>query len=298
MCSSRPRRTKSLRREARIAVGPASPRLRPGIPERVRTIVGVSTSVTLFIGRTRAGPLNDPMRLTNYTDFVRAFGEDNTISDVARYVKLFFLNSGHGLLRDGHRRWCAAGGCRARERGRLAVLGSPPEPGALGDSMRARPSGTTAVPEATFDIELFRRVIDSAATRSRPIARTGVQPVHGYGVADLRVDVPHAEVGAGIRAPAPAFRPRSTASRGRDVRFRTATTAQRQGGLAGAGGTEPTPAQLPDQRRRQPLRSRWCSRTPRPGAASRPGRPQLWRQHPRHTLLRPQQAIKTNITAR
>ena len=56
------------------------------VPSGVRTIVGVATSITLFIGRTKFGPMNDPVRLTTYSDFVRAFGEDTTISDMARYV--------------------------------------------------------------------------------------------------------------------------------------------------------------------------------------------------------------------
>src|SRR5262245_7466809 len=79
------------------------------VPSGVRTIVGVSTSITLFIGRTRTGPLEEPTRITSYTDFVRVFGEDNSVSDLARYVKLFFLNGGS----DGYVMRVAAGALSA-----------------------------------------------------------------------------------------------------------------------------------------------------------------------------------------
>src|SRR5262245_41509956 len=64
------------------------------VPSGVRTIVGVSTSTTLFVGRTASGPMNRAVRLTTYSDFARTFGEDNLISDVTRQVRLFFLNGG------------------------------------------------------------------------------------------------------------------------------------------------------------------------------------------------------------
>ncbi|HEY0483938.1 MAG TPA: hypothetical protein VGD37_40740, partial [Kofleriaceae bacterium] len=60
----------------------------------MRTIVGVSTSIACFIGRTLFGPIDQPLRVQSYTDFVRAFGDDSSMSDLGRYVRLFFLNGG------------------------------------------------------------------------------------------------------------------------------------------------------------------------------------------------------------
>src|SRR3954470_18234911 len=65
------------------------------VPSGVRTIVGVGTSTALFVGRTLTGPMMRAVRLTTYSDFVRTFGDDGgTVSAVARYVRLFFLNGG------------------------------------------------------------------------------------------------------------------------------------------------------------------------------------------------------------
>ena len=64
------------------------------VPSGVRTIVGVSTSTTLFVGRTKMGPMNKAIRLTTYSDYSRTFGEDNLVSDMTRQVRLFFLNGG------------------------------------------------------------------------------------------------------------------------------------------------------------------------------------------------------------
>src|SRR6476620_8796181 len=64
------------------------------VPSGVRTIVGVSTSTALFIGASQDGPMNFPVLCLSYTEFVRTFSEDSSKSDLARYVKLFFLNGG------------------------------------------------------------------------------------------------------------------------------------------------------------------------------------------------------------
>ena len=39
------------------------------VPSGVRTITGVSTSNTAFIGYFTRGPLNEAMRITSYSDF-------------------------------------------------------------------------------------------------------------------------------------------------------------------------------------------------------------------------------------
>ena len=64
------------------------------VPSGVRTIVGVSTSIGCFVGRTKSGPLSTPRRIQTFTDFARLFGDDASVGDLARYVRLFFLNGG------------------------------------------------------------------------------------------------------------------------------------------------------------------------------------------------------------
>src|ERR1043165_1162583 len=64
------------------------------VPSGVRTIVGVGTSIGMFIGTSKRGPINQPRACLNYAAFRDTFGEDNTAGDLAQYVRLFFLNGG------------------------------------------------------------------------------------------------------------------------------------------------------------------------------------------------------------
>ena len=43
------------------------------IPSGVRTITGVATSVTAFIGRPAKGPVNEAYEITTYDDYERVF---------------------------------------------------------------------------------------------------------------------------------------------------------------------------------------------------------------------------------
>ena len=64
------------------------------IPSGVRTIVGVSTAVTAFIGYLRRGPMNEPVQLFSPADFERQFGGLDTQSLVSYAVLQFFRNGG------------------------------------------------------------------------------------------------------------------------------------------------------------------------------------------------------------
>jgi uncharacterized protein len=46
------------------------------IPSGVRTIVGVSTSIAAFVGRTFSGPADRPVTITSFADYERTFGGD------------------------------------------------------------------------------------------------------------------------------------------------------------------------------------------------------------------------------
>ena len=64
------------------------------IPSGVRTIMGVATSITAFIGRALRGPVNDPITINSFADYERVFGglwEESTMSYA---VRDFYLNGG------------------------------------------------------------------------------------------------------------------------------------------------------------------------------------------------------------
>jgi uncharacterized protein len=69
------------------------------IPSGVRTITGVATSITAFIGRASRGPTNDPVTINSFGDFERQFGGLGVRYPMSYSVRDFFLNGGHqGLI--------------------------------------------------------------------------------------------------------------------------------------------------------------------------------------------------------
>src|SRR5215475_11540392 len=90
------------------------------IPSGVRTIIGVATSITAFVGRALRGPVNDPIRIQSFSDYVRAFGGLTDLSTVSYAVQQFFLNGGTDALI-----------VRVHNGGQKAILNLPTTAGAL-----------------------------------------------------------------------------------------------------------------------------------------------------------------------
>ncbi|QXD15731.1 phage tail sheath subtilisin-like domain-containing protein [Rhodocaloribacter litoris] len=69
------------------------------VPSGVRTITGVATSITAFIGRARRGPVNQPTRIQSFADYERLFGGLWTESTMSYAVRHFFQHGGaEGLI--------------------------------------------------------------------------------------------------------------------------------------------------------------------------------------------------------
>jgi uncharacterized protein len=64
------------------------------IPSGVRTITGVATAVTAFIGRALRGPADEPTRIQSFADFERRFGGLWLESPMSYAVQQFFQNGG------------------------------------------------------------------------------------------------------------------------------------------------------------------------------------------------------------
>ena len=64
------------------------------IPSGVRSITGVATSITAFVGRARRGPVNKPITINSYADFERKFGGLWAGSKLGFAVRDFYLNGG------------------------------------------------------------------------------------------------------------------------------------------------------------------------------------------------------------
>jgi len=64
------------------------------VPSGVRTITGVATSITAFIGRALRGPVNEPVRIQSFGEFERTFGGLWQQSTLSYAVQHYFLNGG------------------------------------------------------------------------------------------------------------------------------------------------------------------------------------------------------------
>ena len=62
------------------------------VPSGVRTIAGVATSITAFVGRAAAGPTDDPQLLTGFADYERRFGGLDAGCPMSYAVRDFYLN--------------------------------------------------------------------------------------------------------------------------------------------------------------------------------------------------------------
>ncbi len=68
------------------------------VPSTVRTITGVATSVTGFIGRARRGPTDEVRLIHSFADYERTFGGLWAESSVSYAVLQYFQNGGRDAL--------------------------------------------------------------------------------------------------------------------------------------------------------------------------------------------------------
>jgi len=64
------------------------------VPTGLKTIVGVATSITAFIGQAKKGPVNEPITISSFGDYDRQFGGLWLKSTMSYAVRDFFNNGG------------------------------------------------------------------------------------------------------------------------------------------------------------------------------------------------------------
>jgi len=213
------------------------------LPSAVRTIVGVSTAVTAFVGTALQGPTNDPQHITSWADFEQLFGGLYTKSEMSYAVYYFYLNGGSDaeIVRVGSDPAAAS-----LDLGNGVTLAAR-TPGAAGNSLRARV--TYPVPDdqtwtltvkdtSTGFIEAYPRIskvpasarsLDKMLAASRLVTSTGAldqRPPKSTDPAN-KADDPFADPAAGA---APTF---VQGQGGADV---TVTDDQFRGSQAGKTG--------------------------------------------------------------
>jgi phage tail sheath protein FI len=152
------------------------------LPSGVRTITGVPTSITAFVGRARRGEINDPVRIQNFGDFERQFGglwEESTLSYA---LQQFFQNGGSDALivRVVHPNAAASTFPAILGQGGGNFDLETTNPGGWGDSLRARVDHNTRPyePGETADT-LFNLSVKDMQTNTTEVHRNlSVEPNH------------------------------------------------------------------------------------------------------------------------
>src|SRR4051812_18034912 len=84
-----------MRLEVRMPVVPTYPGIYiEEIPSGVRTITGVATSITAFIGSAPRGPVDEPTTINSFADYERIFGGLSRDTTMSYAVRGFYLNGG------------------------------------------------------------------------------------------------------------------------------------------------------------------------------------------------------------
>jgi phage tail sheath protein FI len=147
------------------------------VPSGSRTITGVATSIALFIGMAKRGPLWTPVRVLSFTEFERTFSADDSMGELPHQVRQFFLNGGQQAIvvrvADGAQSSSATLGGLV-----LTSIGA----GADEDGLRAAVDFNTDQPEGTFNLTLYRESFDATgnATVSQQETHNNLSLVAGH----------------------------------------------------------------------------------------------------------------------
>ncbi len=122
------------------------------VPSGVRTITGVATSITAFVGRAPRGPSDTPVTVTSFGEYERRFGGLSTTSRLGFAVRDFFLNGGgQAVIVRLYRAETGGGAKPAKAKVAVGTLQlDAVEEGAWGNQLRVRVDYVTRPVDATL----------------------------------------------------------------------------------------------------------------------------------------------------
>ncbi|MFD8014396.1 phage tail sheath family protein [Streptomyces sp. NPDC058955] len=187
----------------------------------VRTITGVPTSVTAFVGRALRGPLHTPVTLTSFADFERAFGGLWSESHLGYSVRDFFQQGGGtALVVRVHAAAANDTASIALGTGNRRLKLNAASPGGWGSKLKATVDADVRLnADGTKDPNLFNLTVEDTGTGVKETFRN----VSIAANAARRVDLVLAAESALVRAETPlptnpqsAFPVEATATNGGD----------------------------------------------------------------------------------
>ncbi|WP_296425922.1 phage tail sheath subtilisin-like domain-containing protein [Yoonia sp.] len=129
----------------------------------VRTITGVATSTTLFVGMARKGAVGRPVPIRGIDQFEDTFGSDTAYGELVPQVRQFFLNGGaDAIITRVAGAGIEAASVTLRNPAGTGILELTAKgQGTLGQQIRAVVDYDTPTPELTFNMELYRSSVDA-----------------------------------------------------------------------------------------------------------------------------------------
>lgn len=135
------------------------------VPSGVRTIVGVSTSVTAFVGKAKRGPINKPVTIYNYGDYEKLFGGLSAESEMSYAVRSFFLNGGSQAIIVRLAFNPVASTLPFRNASNVPVITvTALDAGFSGDDIDVNIDWTTVTPDSTFNMTVRQRTYNPPST--------------------------------------------------------------------------------------------------------------------------------------
>ncbi len=159
------------------------------IPSGVRTITGVSTSVTAFIGYFSRGPMDEAVQIFSFGDFERRFGGLRTDSEASYAIQQFFLNGGAEAWVVRTAALAAKAAIELQDSaaagGTSLLLATASSEGSWGDNLRVDVDYDTISPTTTFNLTVSeigevggrQQVINSEVFRNLVIDATSANHV-------------------------------------------------------------------------------------------------------------------------
>ena len=142
------------------------------VPSGVRSIAGVSTSIAVFMGRAKQGPLNEPILCLNYGDFERAFSSGYAGSDMARQIRMFFQNGGTQCYAMRIAKDATQSQVTLKNEAKTEVLRVKAKShGVVGDTIRLAVTYNGLYPESNFNLRVFRWDTNSSGAS----VKTGIE---------------------------------------------------------------------------------------------------------------------------
>jgi phage tail sheath protein FI len=152
------------------------------VPSGVRTVTGVATSITAFIGRALRGPADQAVTINSYGEFERLFGGLAVDCPMSYAVRDFYLNGGtQAIIVRLYQKDAGAGAKPASAKlsaDTLKLVAA--SPGAWANTLRARVDYNTRPPIGTETATtLFNLTVrDTASGQTEQFRNVAVDPAH------------------------------------------------------------------------------------------------------------------------